>query len=64
MSKKSKKLSFEEHWNNQAEVWAEGIRGGKDVFRDLFSLPAFVEFIGDKLVLGKLKKLMHQASLM
>ena len=47
MSKKSKKLSFEEHWNNQAEVWAEGIRGGKDVFRDLFSLPAFVEFIGD-----------------
>ena len=47
MSKKSEKSLFDEYWNNQAEFWTESIRGGKDVFRDLFNLPAFLEFAGD-----------------
>lgn len=34
-------------WNDQAEFWAHNLREGMDVFRDLYSLPAFLQFIGD-----------------
>lgn len=47
MHKKSKELEFNEYWNDQADFWAKNIRDGQDVFRDLFSLPAFLDFIGD-----------------
>jgi 2-polyprenyl-3-methyl-5-hydroxy-6-metoxy-1,4-benzoquinol methylase len=42
------------HWDEQAEFWAENIRDDQDVFRELYSLPAFMAFIGginDKKVL-------------
>lgn len=44
MNKGSKDNSF---WNDKAKYWAENIRKGMDVYRDLYSLPAFVAFIGD-----------------
>jgi ubiquinone/menaquinone biosynthesis C-methylase UbiE len=47
MHKKSEEAKFNDHWNKQAEFWAKNIHEGKDVFRDLFSLPAFLTFIGD-----------------
>ena len=46
MSNKSDPNPFADHWDKQAEFWTKSIREGKDVFRDLFSLPAFIEFIG------------------
>jgi ubiquinone/menaquinone biosynthesis C-methylase UbiE len=36
-----------DHWSQQAIAWAKNIREGMDVFRDLYSLPAFLEFIGN-----------------
>ncbi len=50
MNEASKKCI--EYWDTQAETWAKTIHEGKDVFADLFSVPAFVEFIGD--IKGKL----------
>jgi len=44
MTKGSKGEGF---WNNKAEFWAQFVREGMDVFRDLYSLPAFLGFIGD-----------------
>lgn len=44
MNKALKNTGF---WNNKAEVWAQSVREGMDVFRDLYSLPAFLAFIGD-----------------
>ncbi|MEI6242926.1 MAG: class I SAM-dependent methyltransferase [Chlamydiota bacterium] len=45
--KKSKESEFNDYWNSQAEFWAKNIHEGMDTFRDLFSLPAFLTFIGD-----------------
>lgn len=42
-----KKSSFNNFWNDKAQDWAKNIREGMDVFRDLYSLPAFIHFIGD-----------------
>ena len=44
MNNESKDNGF---WNNKAELWAQSLREGMDVFRDLYSLPAFLAFIGD-----------------
>ncbi len=33
-------------WHDRAECWAQSIREGMDVFRDLYSLPAFLDFVG------------------
>ena len=44
MVEELKGVSF---WNDKAEFWAQNIREGADVFRDLYSLPAFLAFIGD-----------------
>lgn len=34
-------------WNDQAKFWAQSVREGMDVIRDLYSLPAFLDFIGN-----------------
>jgi ubiquinone/menaquinone biosynthesis C-methylase UbiE len=34
-------------WDANAETWAHDVRKGYDTYRDLFSLPAFVKFVGD-----------------
>ena len=44
MNKAAKDDSF---WNSGAEDWAQNVRAGKDVFRNLYSLPAFLGFIGE-----------------
>ncbi len=36
-----------DHWDKQAEFWAQEVRSGKDVYRDLFNNPAFFKFVGD-----------------
>jgi 2-polyprenyl-3-methyl-5-hydroxy-6-metoxy-1,4-benzoquinol methylase len=45
MNEKSEK--FVKYWDIQAEIWTKNIREGMDVFADLFSVPAFMEFIGN-----------------
>jgi ubiquinone/menaquinone biosynthesis C-methylase UbiE len=47
MTKKLKNNVFENYWHDQANAWAQSIREGKDIFRDFYSLPAFIEFIGN-----------------
>ncbi|MFH0898314.1 MAG: class I SAM-dependent methyltransferase, partial [bacterium] len=47
MSKKAENQLFDAHWDDHAEFWTEGVRGGKDIFADLYSVPAFIDFIGD-----------------
>ncbi len=34
-------------WDENAEVWARHVRAGYDTYRDLYSNPAFFEFVGD-----------------
>ena len=34
-------------WDENAEVWARHVRAGYDTYRDLYSNPAFLEFVGD-----------------
>lgn len=45
--KKLENTNVELHWDKQAKTWAQEIREGKDVFRDLFNNPRFLEFIGN-----------------
>jgi len=33
------------HWNNNADQWASDVRSGYDVYRDHFTLPAFLDFL-------------------
>jgi ubiquinone/menaquinone biosynthesis C-methylase UbiE len=47
MSKKIQKKDFDLHWDEKAKFWCDQIREGKDIFRDLLSLPAFLKFIGN-----------------
>jgi len=34
-------------WDENAEMWARGVRNGYDTYRDLFNNPAFLDFAGD-----------------
>lgn len=34
-------------WNQNADQWTDDVRNGYDVYRDLFTFPAFVEFLPD-----------------
>ncbi len=35
------------HWDRDADAWTEAVRQGKDVFREAFNTPSFLDFIGD-----------------
>lgn len=41
------KQKSDNFWEQEAASWAENIRAGMDVFRNLYSLPAFLAFVGD-----------------
>jgi ubiquinone/menaquinone biosynthesis C-methylase UbiE len=43
----AKEMKDDGFWNKKAEFWSQNVREGMDVFRDLYSLPAFLAFIGD-----------------
>jgi ubiquinone/menaquinone biosynthesis C-methylase UbiE len=47
MSAKSEQEEATNYWEQYAEIWAAEVRSGKDVFRDLYSTPEFLKFIGD-----------------
>ncbi len=32
-------------WDGNAELWADGVRAGYDIYRTLYTLPAFLDFI-------------------
>lgn len=34
------------HWDANADGWTEGLRRGRDLYRNLFLEPAFIEFLG------------------
>ena len=36
-----------QHWDGNADVWADQVRRGRDVYREYFNNPAFLRFIGD-----------------
>jgi len=36
-----------ERWDANADQWTEDVRAGFDVFRDVFTWPAFERFLGD-----------------
>ena len=33
-------------WDGNADSWAEQVRSGRDVYREVYNNPAFLEFIG------------------
>jgi SAM-dependent methyltransferase len=35
------------NWDDNADRWAEQVRRGRDLYRDLYNNPAFLKFIGD-----------------
>ena len=37
--------AVEAHWNANADQWAQDIRAGHDRYRDLFTFPAFLDFV-------------------
>lgn len=47
MSKKVKDIQVADVWTEGAKTWAQAVRQGKDVFRDLYNIPEFLKFIGD-----------------
>ncbi|WP_114283634.1 methyltransferase domain-containing protein [Candidatus Halocynthiibacter alkanivorans] len=38
-------LDVAERWNQNADQWTRDVRGGIDVYRDLFTFPAFQDFL-------------------
>ena len=36
-----------EHWDREARLWAEVVRGHTDIYREGLALPAFLELLGD-----------------
>ncbi|MBS0276787.1 MAG: methyltransferase domain-containing protein [Proteobacteria bacterium] len=40
-------LEVAERWNQNADQWTADVRNGYDVYRDLFTFPAFLEFLPD-----------------
>jgi len=36
-----------EHWDREAKLWAEVVRGQTDIYREGLALPAFLELLGD-----------------
>jgi len=36
-----------DHWDREARIWAEVVRGHTDVYREGLALPAFLELVGD-----------------
>lgn len=36
-----------EHWDREARLWAEVVRGGSDIYREGLALPAFLACLGD-----------------
>jgi len=35
------------HWDANADLWADEVRRGRDIAREGFNNPAFLDFIGD-----------------
>jgi len=38
---------IEEHWDREARLWADVVRGHTDIYREGLALPAFLELLGD-----------------
>lgn len=36
-----------DHWDREARIWADVVRGRTDIFREGLALPAFLELVGD-----------------
>ncbi|KPL01471.1 MAG: hypothetical protein AMK75_04800, partial [Planctomycetes bacterium SM23_65] len=36
-----------EHWDREARLWAEVVRGHTDIYREGLALPAFLELLGN-----------------
>ena len=36
-----------EHWDREARLWAEVVRGGRDIYREGLAMPAFLACLGD-----------------